>query len=150
MEIHHQPVGRGAFKNIHEIVHGHSAVSGEEIHLYSADSYAFEPCEFLVAGFLGIQPVKRAGTEPCGAGVVPHKCPDAFFSGIPDYILNVSAIAHFVPFPVYQIIGPLHVGSEVDILCEQPVILGTVIMSPIDPCRRTRFDPVGILYLRRT
>ena len=64
-------------------------------------------------------------------------------------IFQVSAVAHLIPFPIYQTVRPLHFGRQIKIFFQKLIISRSVIVRPIYPRSRTGFDPRCILHRRR-
>ena len=147
MEIDQQVMFRGGLHQVDAIVDVLLRVAREEIDLHACDADALAPGELRLAVFRLVQEVFRArrAVGPSDRGAVPDHRPDPLLQGVGDGVLDGLPVLHPVPARVDQHIRQLQRRGQVHILLDDVVVVGAVVVGPVDPRHHARVNPVGIV-----
>ncbi len=135
------------FEYINVIIDHCIVVGREEVDLDATCSNAFQPLHLAFTALCRIQPVLWLwgvrSYKRC-AGIVPQVNFDSLLFGVCHHVVDVTSVGHLRPFPINETIGPSHLCSQVDVLLHQRIILGTMIICPIDPGTDTGLNPTCV------
>ena len=129
MEIDHEVKQCGVFEYVDVIAHHVLLVALEEVYLYAVYAHVLQALERVHARFVSDEQVSRCGAYAVvlASGVEPYQRFYALAPGISSGVLDVSAVAHGVPFPVEQHVGPIHLYGQIDISTGRRIILRAVL-----------------------
>ncbi len=127
VEIHHQAVARGGLEQLHDPLHGFLRVAVEEVHLDADEAQAGEVGEraFHAEGFYvdGVRPNPEAHAALAGVGdeaggidvrLGPGEVAGRVVGRRVQPLVPQGQV--LIPEPVHELVGPAHLGGEVDIL----------------------------------
>ena len=146
MEVHQQMMARAALQQVLTVLHVHLVIAGEEVDLHTCHPDALTPSELSLAVFRFVQSElrSRCTIDPSHRRVIPYHRLHALLAGIRHCVFNGLAILHLVPFGIDEHIGQMQRHRHVDILLNDVVIVGAVIVSPVDPRHHAGLNPTGI------
>ena len=154
MEVHQQMVSGGTFQQVLTIVHVLLVIAREEVNLHAGHTDFLAPGKLALAILWFVQTEFRSwsAVDPAHTGVIPDERFDALLTGIGNSILDGLAFVggqlfHLVPLGVDKHIGQMQRGGHVHIFLDDAIVVGAVVVGPIDPRHHTGLYPVRIIQL---
>ena len=151
MEVDEQVMTGSTLQQVDAIVHVHLVVAREEVDLHTSHTDLFAPGKLALAVFGLVQTVFGPwGTiYPAHGRVIPDHRFDTLRLGIGNGILNSLTILHLVPFGIDEHIGQMKGCSHIHIFPDNRIVVGAMIVSPVDPGYHTWLYPTRIGKLTR-
>ena len=151
MEIHQQMMTGCTLQQILTVVHVRLVVATEEVDLHASHTNLLTPCKllFTILGFVQTVLRARGSIHPPYRRIIPDQWLHALGIGIGHGILNGltlvgSHLVHLVPFGIDEHVRQLQRDSHIHIFLDDAVVVGTMVVCPIDPRHHTRVYPTGI------
>ena len=135
VEVHQQVMTGSALQQVDAVVHVLLCVAAEEVNLHAGHTNLLTPRELFLAVFGLVQAELRAwcAVDPSHAGVVPYHRLDAMSLRVVHSVDNGLAILHLVPLGIDEHVGQTKGNGQVDILADDVIVVGTVIVGPVNP-----------------
>ena len=146
VEVDQQMMLGGTLQQVDAIVHVLLGVAGEEVNLHTGHANLLAPGKLLLAVFGLVQAELRArGTiDPADRRVIPYHWLDAHRLGIVHRILNSLAVFHLVPFGINEHVWQMQGNGHIHVFLDDVVVVGAMIIGPVDPRHRAGMNPTGI------
>ena len=149
MEVDQQVMACGALQQVLTIVHVALVVAREEVDFYAGNPDTLTPRKLLltVFGFVQTELGTRRTIHPTDGRIIPDEWADTFLLGVSNGVLDGLAILHFVPLGINKYVWQVQGDCHINILADDVVVVGTVVIGPINPRCHTGLNPAGFCNL---